>query len=47
MCNHKKLIVRFYLIEGFSFSSRDSGGMSDPYVIVSSGNKKYGSRDEY
>ena len=34
-----KMIVRVYIIEGNNLSSRDIGGMSDPYIILKLGQK--------
>jgi Ca2+-dependent lipid-binding protein len=35
------------LIDAFNLSSRDNGSASDPYAIVSLGNKVYNERDNY
>jgi len=42
-----KCTVRVYLIDAFNLSSRDNGSASDPYAIVSLGNKVYNERDNY
>jgi Ca2+-dependent lipid-binding protein len=34
-------MVRIYVIDAFNLSSRDQGDDSDPYLIVSLGNKTY------
>jgi hypothetical protein len=39
--------VRVYVIEGFDFASRDIGGNSDPYVIVSCGGKSFSEKENY
>lgn len=35
------------MIEGFNFASRDLGGQSDPYLILSIGKKKFDERKNY
>ncbi|TNV72912.1 hypothetical protein FGO68_gene3417 [Halteria grandinella] len=42
-----KCIVRVYIIDAFNLSSRDNGSDSDPYLVVSMGNKVYNERDRY
>ena len=42
-----KCIVRVYCIAGFNLSSRDNGGDSDPYLLLSVGNKTYNERKNY
>ena len=42
-----KCIVRVYMIGAFNLSSRDNGSESDPYLIISCGNRIYNERDNY
>jgi len=42
-----KCIVRLYVISAYDLASRDNGSFSDPYLIVSCGNKTYNDRDNY
>ena len=42
-----KCIVRIYVIDAFNLSSRDNGSDSDPYLIVSCGNRTYNEREFY
>jgi myoferlin len=42
-----KCIVRLYVISAFNLSSRDNGGESDPYLLLTLGNKTYNERDHY
>ena len=42
-----KMIVRVYIIEGNNLSSRDIGGMSDPYIILKLGQKVHNERKNY
>lgn len=42
-----KCLVRIYMISGFDLSSRDNGGMSDPYLKLKCGNKSYNERKIY
>ena len=42
-----KCVVRVYILDAFNVSSRDNGSDSDPYLIVSCGNKSYNERDNY
>ena len=42
-----KCIVRVYIIDAFNLSSRDNGSDSDPYLVVSMGNRVYNLRNEY
>lgn len=39
-----KCVVRIYVIDAFNLSSRDSGGASDPYLILSLGGRSYNER---
>ena len=39
--------VRVYVIEGFDFASRDIGGNSDPYIVVSCGGKSFSEKENY
>lgn len=47
LLKHNKMIVRIYMIEGFSLASRDIGGFSDPYLILKCGKKSYNERKNY
>jgi hypothetical protein len=47
LMSKSKCIVRVYIIDAFNLSSRDNGGESDPYLIVSLGNKTYNERKDY
>jgi Ca2+-dependent lipid-binding protein len=40
-------VVELYLLDGFDFSSRDSGSESDPYLVVSCGNFHLNDRSNY
>jgi hypothetical protein len=42
-----KCVVRVYVVNAFNLSSRDIGSESDPYLIVSLGDKVYKERDSY
>lgn len=42
-----KAIVRVYCISAFNLSSRDNGSESDPYLILTLGNKVYNERSIY
>lgn len=42
-----KCVVRVYIIDAFNLSSRDNGSESDPYLIVTCGNKTYNERQFY
>ncbi len=33
----KKCVVRLYMVSGYDLASRDNGGFSDPYLIISCG----------
>jgi len=39
--------VRVYIISAYGLSSRDIGSESDPYLVVSLGDKVYSDRDNY
>ena len=43
----EKCTVRIYVISAFNLASRDNGGFSDPYLIVSCGRKSYNEREFY
>lgn len=47
LLSQTKCIVRVYMISAFNLSSRDNGSESDPYLIVSCGNKSYNERSNY
>jgi hypothetical protein len=47
LLSQNKCIVRVYIIDAFNLSSRDNGGDSDPYLLLSVGNKVYSERDNY
>ena len=47
LMSQSKCNVRVYIIDAFNLSSRDNGGDSDPYLVVSLGNKTYNDRDNY
>jgi hypothetical protein len=42
-----KCIVRVYMISAYDLASRDNGSFSDPYLIISVGNKTYNERSIY
>ena len=42
-----KCVVRVYIVDAFNLSSRDNGSESDPYLIVTCGNKTYNERQFY
>lgn len=42
-----KSVVRVYMISGFDLASRDMMGMSDPYLILKLGSKKFDERKNY
>ena len=42
-----KVIVRAYMISGYDLASRDIGGFSDPYLILTVGDKKFNERDKH
>jgi hypothetical protein len=35
------------MISAYNLSSRDNGGESDPYIVLTCGNKTYNERDSY
>lgn len=39
--------ARLYLLEGFDFASRDLGSFSDPYCVITCGDKVYSGRNKY
>lgn len=47
MMNTKAMYIRLYLIEGRDFASRDIGGSSDPYMVITCGDKVYSEKDNY
>jgi hypothetical protein len=47
LLKEEKSIVRIYMIEGFNLASRDMGGLSDPYLILKLGDKKFDERKNY
>jgi hypothetical protein len=42
-----KCIVRVYVLNAYDLASRDNGSFSDPYLILSCGNKTYNERSKY
>ena len=40
-------IVRVYMINAYDLASRDVGGASDPYVLISCGDEQFSERDNY
>lgn len=42
-----KVIARVYMLSGYDLASRDIGGFSDPYLILSVGDRTYNERDNY
>ena len=42
-----KVIVRCYMISAYDLASRDIGGFSDPYLVLTLGDKVYSERDNY
>ena len=42
-----KTIVRLYMISAYDLASRDNGGESDPYLVVSIGDKKFNDRANF
>jgi Ca2+-dependent lipid-binding protein len=42
-----KCIVRIYMISAYDLASRDNGSFSDPYLILTCGNKIYNERSIY
>ena len=47
LLQNNKVIVRAYMISAFDLASRDVGGFSDPYLILSVGDKTFSDRDNY
>lgn len=47
LLNPQQCVVRVYAIEGFDFASRDIGGESDPYLILSVGKNKHNDRKNF
>lgn len=47
MMQKTKCLIRVYMISGFAFASRDNGGDSDPYLVLSLGNQVHNERDNY
>ena len=41
------VIVRAYMISGYDLASRDIGGFSDPYLILTIGDKTFNERNSY
>jgi len=39
--------IQLYMLEGFDLASRDIGSFSDPYLIVSCGDRVFSERDNY
>ena len=39
--------IQLYMLEGFDFASRDVGSFSDPYLIITCGNRVVNERDNY
>ena len=42
-----KTLVRAYIISAYDLASRDNGGFSDPYLLISLGKKKFDDRENY
>jgi len=42
-----KCLIRFYALEAFDLSSRDSGSASDPYLFITCNGKTFNERDHY
>jgi Ca2+-dependent lipid-binding protein len=40
-------VIRVYVISAFNLSSRDNGGDSDPYLILTCGAREYNERRNY
>jgi len=47
LLSSQKCLIRVYIISAFNLSSRDNGGESDPYLVVSCGKNIFNERDNY
>jgi Ca2+-dependent lipid-binding protein len=47
MMNSVQMFVRLYVLEGRDFASRDIGGSSDTYIVVTCGDKVISERENY
>ncbi len=47
LMSQTKCIVRVYVINAYDLASRDNGSFSDPYLILTCGNKTYNEREHY
>ena len=42
-----RCVVRVYVLNAFNLSSRDNGSDSDPYIVITVGNRVYNERKNY
>ena len=42
-----KALIRLYILEGYNFAKKDIGSESDPYLVITCGQKTFNERENY